>query len=177
MIRMRKSWWAAVALSAFLGCGQEEPAPAPPVAPPPATTSEVPRPAPPPTTEAAPAPTPEPKVEEPKVAPPIESPKVESPKEEPKKEEPKKEEPKKEEPKAAAVTLTGEEIAEIKKLPASEQALAMRQAVCPVSGENLGAMGMPIKVSAAGRTFYLCCKSCDKEVKADPQAVVAKLGK
>jgi YHS domain-containing protein len=36
-------------------------------------------------------------------------------------------------------------------------------------------MGTPFKVTAEGRTFYLCCKSCEDEVKANPQAVIAKL--
>ena len=44
-----------------------------------------------------------------------------------------------------------------------------------MGGENLGEMGPPIKVTAAGKTFFLCCKSCQKEVDADPKAVVAKL--
>jgi YHS domain-containing protein len=38
-------------------------------------------------------------------------------------------------------------------------------------------MGVPLKVSAEGKTFFLCCKGCNKELKANPQAVVAKLGK
>ncbi len=37
-------------------------------------------------------------------------------------------------------------------------------------------MGTPIKVTAEGKTFYLCCKGCKKDVDADPKAVVAKLG-
>jgi len=78
---------------------------------------------------------------------------------------------------AAAVTLSGEEVAEIKKLPAGEAESALKQLVCPVSGENLGAMGMPVKVTAAGQTFYLCCKGCSKDVADDPAAVVAKLRK
>ena len=38
-------------------------------------------------------------------------------------------------------------------------------------------MGVPIRVTAEGKTFFLCCKSCEKEVKADPKAIVAKLAK
>ena len=36
---------------------------------------------------------------------------------------------------------------------------------------------MPIKVDAEGRTFYLCCKSCEDDVKKDPKGVLAKLDK
>ncbi len=110
---------------------------------------------------------PEPKVEAPKVEAPV----IEAPKPEP----PQKEGEAKD--KAAAVSLSDEEVAEIKKLPAGEQAVALKQAVCPVSDETLGSMGVPIKVSAEGKTFYLCCKGCKKEVDADPKAVVAKLNR
>ncbi len=75
------------------------------------------------------------------------------------------------------VKLTDAEIARIQTLPAAEQDLALKQAVCPVSGEHLGNMGKPFKITAEGRTFYLCCKSCEDDVKADPKAVIAKLDK
>jgi hypothetical protein len=80
-------------------------------------------------------------------------------------------------PEAGAVKLTADEQAAIKELPASEQAAATAQAVCPVSNENLGSMGKPLKVTAEGRTFYLCCKNCEKDLKADPKAIIAKLDK
>ena len=38
-------------------------------------------------------------------------------------------------------------------------------------------MGVPLKVTAAGQTFFLCCKGCNKDVQDDPAAVVAKLKK
>jgi hypothetical protein len=74
-----------------------------------------------------------------------------------------------------AVKLTDKELAKVKTLPADEQDAALKQQVCPVSGENLGSMGTPYKVSALNRTFYLCCKGCEDELKADPKAVIAKL--
>jgi YHS domain-containing protein len=89
--------------------------------------------------------------------------------------------PKLEEPKQSSKSdisptkLTDEELAEIKKLPAAEQTVAIKQAVCPVSGHNLGSMEKPIKVSAEGRTFYLCCGGCEEELKANPKAAIAKL--
>jgi YHS domain-containing protein len=76
---------------------------------------------------------------------------------------------------AGDTTLSAEQIAKIKELPADEQQAAIAQASCPVSGEPLGSMGKPFKVSAEGRSFYLCCKGCEKEVKADPKGVLAKL--
>jgi YHS domain-containing protein len=76
-----------------------------------------------------------------------------------------------------AVKLTDDELTAIKELPAAEQAVAIQQGVCPVSDHHLGSMDKPLKVTAEGRTFYLCCESCEKELKADPKAVIAKLDK
>jgi YHS domain-containing protein len=78
---------------------------------------------------------------------------------------------------ATPVKLTDAEIAKIKTLPAAEQDLALKQAVCPVSGDHLGNMGAPVKITAEGRSFYLCCKSCEDDVRANPKAVIAKLDK
>jgi hypothetical protein len=80
-------------------------------------------------------------------------------------------------PDSKAVKLTSEEEEAIKELPAAEQAAAMAQGVCPVSAENLGSMGKPLKITAEGRTFYLCCKQCQKAVRDNPKAVIAKLDK
>ncbi|WP_165244987.1 hypothetical protein [Paludisphaera soli] len=92
--------------------------------------------------------------------------------------EPKKDgEPGLEGPSASEVKLSDEEIAAIKKLPADEQDAALKQAICPVSDEHLGAMDVPLKVTAEGRTFYLCCEGCKKAVEEDPKAVLAKLDK
>lgn len=85
--------------------------------------------------------------------------------------------PKEEAPKTAAVTLSDEELAEVKKLPENEQALAIAQGVCMVSGEHLGSMGMPFKVEHDGKTAYLCCKGCKKDFDADPAGMMAKLAK
>jgi YHS domain-containing protein len=38
-------------------------------------------------------------------------------------------------------------------------------------------MDKPIKVTAEGRTFFLCCESCEDKVKSDPKGVIAKLDK
>jgi YHS domain-containing protein len=88
---------------------------------------------------------------------------------------PKMEPPKTGKADAPAATLSAEELAEIKKLPAAEQDAAIKQVVCPVSSHHLGSMEKPIKVTAEGRTFYLCCESCQDDLKADPKSVIAKL--
>jgi hypothetical protein len=80
-------------------------------------------------------------------------------------------------PEGKGVKLTAAEIAAIKELPAAEQSAALAQAVCPVSSHHLGSMEKPIKVTAEGRTFYLCCDGCEDGLKADPKGTVAKLDK
>ena len=77
----------------------------------------------------------------------------------------------------SASKLSADEIAAIKELPKAEQDAALAQRVCPVSTHNLGSMGKPLKVTAEGRTFYLCCEECEAKVKSDGKAVVAKLDK
>jgi YHS domain-containing protein len=170
MISIRKFCWAALAASAIAGCSNEasnpETNPAnPPITPGPAPTTTA-GPSGGMSAEMKPEGTAAPKAESPA---PAEAPKVEAPA---KPEEPKD---KADEKKADAATLSDEEVAEIKKLPPADAAVALKQMVCPVSGENLGSMEVPIKVSAEGKTFFLCCASCNKAVKADPKAVVAKL--
>jgi hypothetical protein len=166
MIMTPKFWCSALFLAAVVGCAGEE---APPPTPLPSTPESEIKPSPP---KAEMTPKPEP-------APKADAEKDDAKKDEPKTDAKKDEAPKVEGPKADAKTskLSDDEIAEIKKLPAAEQDLALKQAVCPVSDENLGGMGIPVKVSAEGKTFFLCCKHCEKEVKADPKAVVAKLAK
>lgn len=36
------------------------------------------------------------------------------------------------------------------------------QSICPISGNNLGTHGSPIKVRVGKETVYLCCKGCLK---------------
>jgi outer membrane murein-binding lipoprotein Lpp len=61
------------------------------------------------------------------------------------------------------------------QLSPEDQALAKKQKVCPVSGEPLGAMGKPYKVTVEGREVLLCCPGCEAKIKANPQEYLAKL--
>ena len=42
------------------------------------------------------------------------------------------------------------------------------QGICPVSGEELGSMGDPVKVKIDGQDVFLCCKDC-RGKPADPK--------
>lgn len=44
---------------------------------------------------------------------------------------------------------------------------------CPVSNEDLGGMGKPVKVTFEGTDVYLCCKSCLKDFNKEPAKFVA----
>ncbi|SRR5579883_740374 len=50
---------------------------------------------------------------------------------------------------------------------ADQKAIAAPK-TCPVSKEDLGSMGMPIKVTRGDRSVFLCCPECLKQVEADP---------
>jgi YHS domain-containing protein len=60
-------------------------------------------------------------------------------------------------------------------LSAADQALVRAQKICPVSGEELGSMGEPVKVSAGDKTVFLCCEGCRKKFNREPEKYLAKL--
>lgn len=170
MTSIRKAWWAALASTVLVvGCGGEETTPSAPV-----NSSPVLAPAPTPggpemKNEPKASPAPEKKDEAPKAdMPKVDAPKVDAPK---------TDIPKASVPEADASKLSGDELAEIKKLPADEQEAAIKQLTCPVSGEHLGEMGVPLKISAEGKSFYICCKSCKEKAQSDAKAILAKLAK
>ena len=53
--------------------------------------------------------------------------------------------------------------------------LAVKQRVCPVSGDLLGAMGKPFKTTVKGKTVFLCCEGCEHDLKENPHKYLAKL--
>ena len=61
------------------------------------------------------------------------------------------------------------------QLPADDKALAEAQKVCPVTGEPLGSMGVPVKVTLKGQAVFLCCKGCVGKAEKDPDAVLKKV--
>lgn len=51
------------------------------------------------------------------------------------------------------------------KLSDADRQTAMAQGVCPVTGEALGSMGKPIKVTQGDRHLFVCCAGCEEEAK------------
>jgi YHS domain-containing protein len=62
-------------------------------------------------------------------------------------------------------------------LSTEDRTIAIKQAVCPVSGEKLGMMGVPVKMDVKGHTVFLCCPSCKDELLGNPDEYLAKLNK
>lgn len=62
-------------------------------------------------------------------------------------------------------------------LSEEDRASAMKQHFCPVSGEMLGLMGAPKKITVNDQEVWICCDACEKDIKADPEKYLAKLKK
>lgn len=61
-------------------------------------------------------------------------------------------------------------------LSEEDRAQAEKQKVCPISGQELGSMGAPFKVTLeGGKTVLLCCDGCEDKAKADPEGTLAKV--
>ena len=62
-------------------------------------------------------------------------------------------------------------------LSAEDRKLAEAQKTCPVSGEPLGEMGTPIKMTVKGQELFICCEMCRKPIEKNPDKYLAKLNK
>ncbi len=63
----------------------------------------------------------------------------------------------------------------LKELSPEDYDSAMKQHVCPVSGEMLGSMGAPIKVDVGGKSVWICCDGCRDKLLANPDEYLSKL--
>lgn len=68
-------------------------------------------------------------------------------------------------PAAAPVETTAAENGELAELSQDDRELAAAQKICPVSGEPLGSMGTPIKVTVGDRSLFVCCSGCEEEAR------------
>jgi len=60
-------------------------------------------------------------------------------------------------------------------LSAADKELVMLMTDCPVSGEPLGSMGEPIKVSKGGRDLFICCEHCRELAESKFDDYIAKI--
>ena len=51
----------------------------------------------------------------------------------------------------------------------------MTQHTCPISGEPLGSMGVPLKREVQGEIVFLCCEGCDSQLCAEADKVVQQV--
>lgn len=65
--------------------------------------------------------------------------------------------------------------ANLAKLSESDRALAEKQHLCPVSGDHLGSMGVPVNVLVNGQTVFICCESCRDALTETPDKYLEKL--
>jgi hypothetical protein len=63
----------------------------------------------------------------------------------------------------------------LKELGEADRRLAEQQKVCPVSGELLGSMGKPYKMTVKGHDVFLCCDGCKDAVDKDPDGILKKV--
>ena len=75
-------------------------------------------------------------------------------------------------PAADATADTDEPLA---ALTAADRAAVVAQKICPVSDEDLGSMGTPIKVTVDGKDLYVCCDACVEEAKSNFAKYLAKI--
>jgi len=69
----------------------------------------------------------------------------------------------------------GEEAEGLAALSPEDRAIAEKQGTCPVSGEELGSMGTPVKVEHNGKVAFLCCDHCKGKFDANPEEYMAKI--
>jgi hypothetical protein len=77
----------------------------------------------------------------------------------------------------SAAKSDSENLEGLAELSPEDRAAAEAQRVCPVSGETLGAMGKPVKITVNGREVFLCCSGCEDAIRKSPDKYLAKLPK
>lgn len=65
---------------------------------------------------------------------------------------------------------------DLEGLSDADREAVLAQRICPVSGEPLGSMGTPLKVTVDGRSFFICCAACEDAAKANFDEYYAKIG-
>lgn len=60
-------------------------------------------------------------------------------------------------------------------LTAVDRTAAEVQKTCPVTGEPLGSMGTPPKVTVNGKEIFICCAGCEEALHAHPEKYLAEL--
>jgi Cu(I)/Ag(I) efflux system membrane fusion protein len=79
---------------------------------------------------------------------------------------------------AARPSMTRDEDAKfqavLNKLSPQDRPLVEAQGYCPVLGNRLGSMGLPVPVMIQGQKIFLCCKMCVKKAKTNEKRTLAR---
>ena len=57
----------------------------------------------------------------------------------------------------------------------ADAAVEVGNKFCPISGEKVGQMGEPEKITYKGKIYNLCCSMCVKDFNKDPEAAITKI--
>jgi Cu(I)/Ag(I) efflux system membrane fusion protein len=76
---------------------------------------------------------------------------------------------------AATSASTDDKLPGLAELSEADRKAAERQKICPVTGERLGSMGKPYKITVKGREIFLCCDGCKEAIEKDPDKYLKKL--
>lgn len=68
-------------------------------------------------------------------------------------------------------------LSHLNNLAPSDRELALHQEVCPITGEALGSMGVPVKIMVLGEPVFLCCRGCESEAVAHPDQTLTTVRK
>jgi hypothetical protein len=60
-------------------------------------------------------------------------------------------------------------------LSAEDKELVVMMGDCPVSGEPLGSMGTPLKVTKGDRSLFICCEGCREMAEKNFDDYIAKV--
>jgi membrane fusion protein, copper/silver efflux system len=76
---------------------------------------------------------------------------------------------------ATIADISAKALANIAKLPPEDQLPAKEQNLCPITGQPLGSMGVPVAITLDGQKVFLCCSGCIEEAKKNPEKTLKKV--
>ena len=63
------------------------------------------------------------------------------------------------------------------QLPEADRKSAQAQRICPITDAPLGSMGKPVKIRVEGQDVFICCGSCEDELKQNFGKYASKLNR
>jgi hypothetical protein len=63
------------------------------------------------------------------------------------------------------------------KLSTEDRRAAEEQGFCPETKKQLGSMGVPVKIMVNGKIVFVCCPSCEDDVREHADLTLANVEK